>query len=160
MGQRTMTLVVLCIGLFWMGTTGFQTVAPFFEQPPLVYRNQPFPVQGPTYVGGHLDMEIDRCNITDRTFDFDYVRVLVPIEGSQSVFLVSERSIATPDCLRAVTSVDLPDHIRPGWYYMLGIVTVAGRFRQSFKLPYRSEPFEVLPMEVHRDRRPVPAGSL
>lgn len=145
--QRTITWFALALGVFWLLTTGFQTIAPAVEEPPLVYSNQPFPVESPTYADGVLKMEINRCNTLGKTFDFEFVRVLQSLDGGRSVLLNTDRSIAldTPTCSHGVTNLQLPDGVAPGRYQVVGIITAPGKFKHEHKIPYVSQPFDILP---------------
>jgi hypothetical protein len=149
MSHRSMTVLVFVLGLLWLATTGFQTIAPALEGPPMTYRNIPFPVYQPVYAGGVISMNIERCNLTDHTFDFDFVRVLHSLDGGMSIIMASDRSIATVGpCLNGIATFQLPPEARPGRYEVIGIVTAPGRFRREFKIPYSSEPFDILPKEA------------
>lgn len=145
-----MTFLAFLLMSLWLLVTGFQTIASSVEQPPLVYQNQPFPVVGSVYEDGLLHLRIERCNTTGRTFDFEFVRVLQSEEGSRSVLLNNDRSIALaqPNCTSVVTNLQLPDNVEPGRYRMIGIITAPGQFRHEFKIPYSSEPFDILPKEA------------
>lgn len=142
---KAMTIIALGIGLLWIATTGFSTLAPALEQPPLVYSNIPFPVIEPTYADSPVRMEVHRCNTRGMLFDFDFVRQLHSVDGGKSYMLGSDSSIAQPGCQEGFTNFDLPEGVLPGRYEVIGIITAPGQYNPKHKIVYSSQVFTILP---------------
>ncbi len=118
--------------------------ASFFEQPPLVYRNLPLPVDGPVHQGEAIPLHVDRCNTLDTPLYLESARTLRDVNTGRFYSLPPGDALAQPGCSMAtvttsVVPVDAPD----GTYQLNAVVRVYGRWGRRFDVPYSSQPFEV-----------------
>lgn len=120
-------------------------LAMVFEPDPILYQNQPFPVDGPVRAGEPIPIHVTRCNTTGEVGDFSYTRVLRSRDGGMNYQLVDGTAVNLEGCPTSSLSLGLlaPPQMVPGHYELIGVVHVNGRFRDH-KIIYHSEVFEVV----------------
>lgn len=127
--------------LLWIGLEA----APYLEQNPISYTNQPFPVDGPIRPGGVIPMHVIRCSSLQDTTDIEFARSLIRVDGETRAYSLGDgRSVVLPGCMESLTGTSVvPENVVPGYYQVVGVVTVNGAAR-THKVSYRSATFEVI----------------
>ncbi len=119
--------------------------ASLIEQPPLVYRNLPLPVDGPVHPGDAVPLHVDRCNNLNTALYLESARTLRNVNTGRFYSLPSGAALAEPGCSMAtITTSVVPEDVPDGTYVLNAVVRTYGRWGRRFDVPYSSQPFEVV----------------
>jgi hypothetical protein len=113
------------------------------EPDPLVYKNSPFPVDGPVRAGEPIPLTVDRC-ATGEITDFSYSRILHRVGDGPNYPLSDGSAVLIPGCTQSLSRTALvPLETEPGTYELIGVIRVAGNWREH-KVIYKSQSFVVV----------------
>jgi hypothetical protein len=137
----------------------------WFEQPFLSYTTMPIKVLKPSVTAGEvIELQVDRCNSTDKTQTYTAARTLRRLDKPQIAILLETAALTVaPGCTKAITVAHrVPALTQPGQYRIQGVSLVDGTVR-TFSVPWLSEGFEVrAPQEtmvIVIEGKPGPPGK-
>ena len=135
--------------LAWMLAVSLTAVGSYlavFEGPFLSYPNLPFKVLGPARPGESVRLLVTRCNSSGEPLDYElshWIRNVITAEPA--VILPAGRVPLNPGCETVISAANvIPAGTLPGHYVVGGMGIVKGTLR-TFRVPWYSEPFEVMP---------------
>lgn len=117
-----------------------------FEGPFLSYPALPFKALGPARPGESVKLLVTRCNSHDVPRDYELSHWLKDINGvAPAIVLPSVRvPLLNPGCETGISAANVvPAGTPPGRYIVGGLGIVHGTLR-TFRVPWYSEPFEVV----------------
>lgn len=115
------------------------------EKPKMYYKNLPFPVYPKTVKPGEpVPALVERCNISNQLVTYKITRILMSVDGGESVILPPIDVILEPGCKNSKSMVSvIPMGTKPGMYRLVGNAELDGTLRK-FSMDWYTETFEVV----------------
>ena len=143
-----MTLRLKFVVLVWLfvalagAMVGYLAI---FEGPFLSYPSLPFKVLGSARPGESVRLLVTRCNSSSEPLDYELSHWLKNIDAADpAVILPAGRVPLNPGCETVISAANvIPVGTPPGRYVVGGMGVVKGTLR-TFRVPWYSEPFDVV----------------
>ena len=144
-----MTLRLKFVVLVWLfvalagAMVGYLAI---FEGPFLSYPSLPFKVLGPARPGESVQLLVTRCNSRGEPLDYEVSHWLRNVSTSDPAVVLPGSRVPPlgPGCHTGMSAANVvPAGTPPGRYVVGGMGVVTGTLR-TFRVPWYSEPFDVV----------------
>ena len=142
---RTFTHLVHVTALLTLIVFGCLFWAFVFERPFLYYVNQPFPAASAVRAGEAVELFVERCSRSRHRRSYMTSHTMVNAKTGTAELLPDVWIDIEPGCSTSISRINvIPKNTQPGIYTVSGVALAEG-IVLTHKVPWVSQPFEVLP---------------
>lgn len=144
--ERIFSGLLKSLALMGLAGIAISVYAVYLESSYLYYQNLPFNVEVPVEAGRPVTIVIERCNKSNSEKVYVSTRALKRLDDGFELMLPSMTMTIAPGCHRALNkTIIVPRDIKLGTYHLFGITVTQGMMTDH-KIPWYSEPFEIIEM--------------